>query len=258
MILVADNLNPLNPVVAQALERLEPEPVRQIVRRCEAAGARLLDLNPGYLSRRREDRMTFLVETVQEATSLRLVLDSPKARVLARGLAVCRETPILNALTLEPEKLGEILPLAVEHRTPLVLLLLDEASRPAATHEERIALAVEMGSRALEAGLPLEDLIFDPVMPHLSWQDGFKQAGEAVATVRFLAAGTVFQEPVQALAGLSNLRSGLRRQQPFAVEEACLHLLAGAGLRYLMADALNPRVVDAYRLATRMMREALP
>jgi 5-methyltetrahydrofolate--homocysteine methyltransferase len=63
--------------------------------------------------------MTFLVEAVQEVTSLPLILDSPRVGVLARGLKACRSKPILNALTLEEHRLQEILPLAAEHQTSL-------------------------------------------------------------------------------------------------------------------------------------------
>ncbi len=126
MIIAADNLTSTNPVVAQALKDLNPRPLQDLAVRCAENGAHLLDLNPGYLSRRHDDRMAFLVEAVQEVTTLPLILDSPNPRVLAGGLAVCRDKPILNALTLEKEKLEEILPLAATHQTQLVILLLDE------------------------------------------------------------------------------------------------------------------------------------
>ncbi len=129
MILAADNLHALNPVVSEALKRLDPHPIQELARRCALRGVEFIDINPGYLSRRHEDRMAFMVEAVQEATSLRLILDSPNPRLLALGLAVCRDKPLLNALSLEPHKLQEILPLALEHGTPLVLLLMDQRSR---------------------------------------------------------------------------------------------------------------------------------
>ena len=110
MIIAADNLTGANPVVAQALRDLDPAPIQDLARRCAAAGARVLDLNPGYLSRRLEDRMAFMVTAVQEVTTLPLILDSPNPRVLAGGLAVSRDRPILNAVTLEEHKLEEILP----------------------------------------------------------------------------------------------------------------------------------------------------
>ena len=108
LILAADNLHALNPVVAQALHTLNPQPLQELARRGEQAGAHWLDINPGFLPPRRHDRMAFMVESVQQVTNLRLILDSPDARVLARGLAVCRQPPILNACTLEYEKLREI------------------------------------------------------------------------------------------------------------------------------------------------------
>src|SRR5512139_4035832 len=121
MLLAADNLNALNPVVAASLKHLDKGPLQEMVRRLDQCGVDLIDLNPGYLSARHEDRMVFLVEAVQEVSATRLILDSPSPGVLAKGLSVCREPPIINALTLEEQKLREILPLAARARTDLVL-----------------------------------------------------------------------------------------------------------------------------------------
>jgi 5-methyltetrahydrofolate corrinoid/iron sulfur protein methyltransferase len=237
MIIAADNLQIFNPLVAKALEEKDPRPLQDLARRCREAGAALLDLNPGFLSKRQEDRMAFLVDAVQDAAAL--ILDSPNAKILEKGLAACRGKPILNALTLEPEKLAEILPLAAAHQTDLVLLLLDERSFPAPTLEGKIALAVELRERALAAGLSAEQLIYDPALPHLSWPDAWEQVRECIKTVRLLAAGAVFPEPARTMAGLSNLRSHLRRVYPLEVELTCLGMLAGAGLDIALMDVLQ-------------------
>jgi cobalamin-dependent methionine synthase I len=247
MILAADNLTVTNPQVARALDRLDPQPLQELARRCEAAGARLLDLNPGYLSRRREDRMGFMVEAVQAVSALPLILDSPNARILAKGLAACRSAPILSALTREEKKLAEILPLAAEHQTDLVILLLDERSFPPPGAEGKIALAVELRERALAAGLPGEKIIFDAVVPNLSWPDAWAQAGEVIKTVRWLAGGEIFGEPARTMAGVSNLRSGLRKQYPMQVDTHFLAMLAGAGLDIALADALVPEICETVR-----------
>jgi len=248
MIPVADNLHALNPLVSEALDRLDPRPLQDLARRCEQAGAQLLDLNPGYLSKRREDRMAFMVEAVQEATSLRLVLDSPNPGVLARGLAVCRETPILNALTLEERKLKEIIPLAVENQTDLIILLVNDRSFAPFRLDDKIALAIELREHALSAGLAQERLIFDPVLPNLSWPEAAGQAAESTKAIRLLSCGAIFQESVRTMAGLSNLRSGLRRKVPIRIEEMYLAVLAGAGLDYALIDVLQPELVAASRL----------
>jgi cobalamin-dependent methionine synthase I len=248
MILAADNLQIFNPVVAKALEERDPRPLQELARRCKEAGAAMLDINPGFLSKRHQERMAFMVDAVQDGVDLPLILDSPDAGVLAKGLAVCRGKPILNALTLEPKKLKEILPLAAAHQTDLVLLLLDERSFPAPTLEGKIALAVELRERALAAGLSPEQLIFDPVMPNLSWPDAWEQVRECIKAVRLLAGGAVFPEPARTMAGLSNLRSHLRRVYPLEVETTCLAMLAGAGLSIALADVLQPGFKEGSKL----------
>jgi cobalamin-dependent methionine synthase I len=251
--LVADNLHGLNPVVADALRRLDPRPVQQLVRECEQRGAQLIDVNPGYLSRSHEDRMTFLVETVQEVSSLDLILDSPNPRVLARGLASCKGRAILSALSLEERKLAEILPLAAEHRAGLVILLMDERSMAPPRTEEKLGLALELREHAVSAGIAADDLIFDPVLPNLSWDDAFLRVAEDVKTVRLLSTGAIFQDQARTMAGLSNLRSGQRRRYPFGLETACMGLLAGAGLEFLLADVLQPGFEEAYRTVSTML-----
>jgi 5-methyltetrahydrofolate corrinoid/iron sulfur protein methyltransferase len=197
--------------------------------------------------------MAFLVEAVQEVTTLPLILDSPNPRVLAGGLAACRDKPILNAVTLEEEKLEEILPLAAAHQTQLVLLLLDEKSHPPPTLEGKVALAVELRERCLAAGLTDEQLIFDPVLPNLRWPDAWPQTGADFKTVRYLASGSLFGVPVSTMVGLSNLRSGLRDMYPVQLDITVLALLAGAGLSLALVDVLNPELREQVQLLYQIM-----
>ena len=253
LIIAADNLHVLNPAVAQALDTLNPLPLQDLARRCEQAGANLLDINPGFLPPRRHDRMAFMVESVQQVTNLRLILDSPDARVLARGLAVANKPPILNACTLEDDKLREILPLAAAHRSDLVLLLLDARSFPAAWLEGKITLALELREHALAAGLTDQQLIFDPVLPNLTWPDAWAQMGEVIKTVRLLHGGEAWKGSARTMAGLSNLRSGLRHTYPERVEEAALGLLAGAGLKLALLDVLQPGLMETVRVINQVV-----
>jgi len=253
LIIAADNLNILNLVVAAALQDLEAGPLQELAQCCEQAGAKILDINPGYLSAKHEDRMTFMVEAVQQVSQLRLMLDSPNPRVLAKGLAACDQTPVLNALTLEAEKLQGILPLAAAHDADLVLLLLDERSFPPPSLEGKVAVAVQLRDAALDAGVKEERLIFDPVLPNLSWPDAWAQVGEIVKLVRLLNDGTLLQSQARTLVGLSNLRSGLRRTYPSQIEEAVLYMLAGAGLSWVLADVLQPKIVEAVRFSNQVV-----
>ncbi len=181
------------------------------------------------------------------------MLDSPNPWVLAKGLAVCVQPPVLNALTLEVEKLRSILPLAAAHHTDLVLLLLDERSFPPPSLEGKVTVAMELRDAALDAGVKEERLIFDPVMPNLSWPDAWAQVGEIVRLVRLLTDGALFQTSARTLAGLSNLRSGLRQTYPGQIDEAALYMLAGAGLSWVLADVLQPGLMETVRFINRVV-----
>lgn len=252
MLLAADNLNALNPVVAKFLDDPEPGPLQELVRQLAATGVDLLDLNPGYLPPRREESWLRLLAAVQEVTDLPLILDSPNPRLLAQALPRCRRPPILNALTLEEHKLREILPLAAAHQTDLVLLLVDERSQPGRTLEDKLFLADRLRQKALQAGVPPERLLFDPVLPHLSWPDATAQFGAVVAAVRLLSSGAFFGEPARTICGLSNLRSGQRRLFPLDLELAALGLLAGAGLSLVLLDARQPCLLAQARLLNQL------
>lgn len=252
MLLVADNLHALNPIVSEALRDLNPKPLQELALRCEQAGAKLIDLNPGYLPRQKEDRIVFMVEAIQAVTSTRLMLDSPNPRILAKGLAACQQQPVLDGLSLEPHKLQEVLPLAVEHQVPLVLLLMDEHSYTPPRMEQKLAIAIELREYALAAGLKHEQLLFDPVLPNLSWQDAYAQTAEVVKTVQMLSSGAIFQEPALTMVGLSNLRSGLHRYYPANLETTCLSILAGAGLNFALANVLAAEIVTTAQLISQL------
>jgi 5-methyltetrahydrofolate corrinoid/iron sulfur protein methyltransferase len=248
LLLAADNIQGLNRNVAEAMRTLNAAPIREIALECEKRGATLIDINPGYLSTRNEDRMEFLVEAVQGVSSARLILDSPKAKILERGLHACAQSPVISALSLEADKLGEILPLAADYGTGLVILLMDEKSMPPRSLEEKIAIALELRERALAAGVKEENLIFDPVLPNLSWDGAFCRISECIKAVRLMAAGAIFQEPVQTMVGLSNLRSGNWSRYPPLIEQTALASLAGAGLSICLGNALNSDLMRVFSL----------
>lgn len=233
---VADNVNAMNPVVAEALAHRRGDRVAALVGKLVEAGADLIDINPGHLGRRHLDSMAFLVEAVQRVTDLPLVLDSPQPAVLAAAITECNGPPVLNALTTEPHRLQGTLPLAVEHGLDLVLLLIDERSAVPPTVEEKVALALELVQAATAAGVPAERLIVDPVLPSLSWPDADAQLDAAVQLVRLVASGDLLGGPLRTMAGLSNLRSGLHRQFPRAVARDALQRLGSAGLHYALMD----------------------
>lgn len=243
MLIVADNLNILHPEIARAVDGRNPEPIRQMVRRCISAGARAIDINSGPLPREPESRFAFLVEAVQEVTDLPLLLDTANPAALAAGLDVCRNPAVINGFSLEPEKLERILPLAAAYDADIVAYLLDAGSRVIIDLDEMMATAVSLFGEFGKTGLDPSRLIIDPVITPVSWEDGMRRNRAVASLIRGLP--DLLGTPVKTITGLSNLTSGPAAAPRKAVlENAFLPILADAGLDMVLMNVFRERSVE--------------
>jgi 5-methyltetrahydrofolate corrinoid/iron sulfur protein methyltransferase len=255
MIVIADNLQATLPETRAALDRNDPEPVRELVRRMERAGARMIDINPGPLKRDAAARMAFLVQAVQSASDLPLLIDTADPAVMEAGLAAGRKPLALNGFSLEPRKVREILPLAVRHGADIVGYLLDARGLPPASVEERLGIAVELLDAARAAGLPSERLIIDPVVAPLIWEEGHRRNAVLLEVLRGLP--EVLGFPVRTVAGLSNLTSGspAAAEKKQRVEGAFLAMLAAAGLDMALLNVFHGETVRLARTCETLLSQ---
>jgi 5-methyltetrahydrofolate corrinoid/iron sulfur protein methyltransferase len=256
MIIVADNLRITLPSIARAVEALDPAPIRQTAGACREAGAHYIDINSGPLSRQPARRMTFLVETVQAATDLPLVLDTTNPEAMAAGLAACRQRPILNGLSLEREKLDRILPLASGYDCDLILYLLRPDGHVPPDADGRMDAAVALFGECQAAGIAPERLIVDPIIAPLAWQDGNRQNMAILEVLRSLP--DLLGVPLRTIAGLSNLTTGaphteLRRRYQCAF----LPMLAAAGLNMILMNVLDPAIMDIAHASRNITRDTI-
>ncbi len=253
MRLVADNLTVADPIIARAIADFDPGPIRERVRRCAAAGAQLIDVNSGPLPRDPRGRFAFLVEAVQSATDLPLLLDTTNPEALEAGLAACRRRPVINGFSLEPARLTRVLPLARRHGADIVGFLLDADSRVPMTEDEMMALAVALFEACTAAGLPPERLIVDPVVAPLAWEEGMRHNRAALKLIAGIS--DLLGTPVRTIAGLSNLTSGrAAAARKSAVESAFVPMLAAAGLDFLLLDVLRPPVMRVARTCNLLLQ----
>ncbi|RJQ74394.1 MAG: dihydropteroate synthase [Desulfobacteraceae bacterium] len=248
MLIIADNLHVLHPTIARAVELLDPAPIMDLVRRCAAAGAQAIDINCGPLKKDPQHHMTFLVETVQAAADLPLMLDTTNAAAMAAGLAAARRRPIINGFSLEPVKLARMLPLAQAHQADIVGYLLHPDSRVPLEEEEMMGLALNLFEVYCKAGMDPARLIIDPVIMPLGWADGARHNRSVLTVVRNLP--DLLGTPVRTMAGLSNLASGpMPLARKIALEQAFLPMLAAAGLTFALANVLHAPAMETARLS---------
>lgn len=209
MIIIGELINGTRKAVAAAIQQRDAEFIKELAARQAVAGAAFIDCNAGTPADREPDDMVWIVKTVQEVTDLPLAVDSPNAKALVAGLDAYRgsEAPMVNSVTLETERIEEILPIAAERRTNLVALAMDDQGVPREPGQ-REDVAKRLIDTCVEAGLPAGNLYVDPV---ITTQAHDQSTGptilDAIANIRRIA------PEVHITGGLSNISYGLPKRR---------------------------------------------
>ena len=254
MLLIADSLHIMNPVVARALKARDPLPFKKIAENCTKVNAYAMDINLGPMRHNIEEVITFVIEAVQGSFDGRLVLDSIQAEVIAAGIKICKQPPIINGFSLEEGKLQTILPLAAEYQADIVGFLIDEQGKIPSGTEERLAVASRLVAAAEERGVPPEKIIIDPVLVPLTWQDGTHYNRALIETVQIL--DQMFGQPIRTIAGLSNIGAGApARVQRQTAEAAYIFMLAASHLDYILMNVAQESNLTALNLSQLLLAE---
>ena len=241
--IVADNIRITDPMIAAAIKRNDPEPIRRIAVQCEAAGADAMDLNPGPLTREPDKKMAFLVETVQEITDLPVLIDTPNPVAMEGGLRANRKKAVINAFTPEPERIQRILPLAKEYDSDIIGYCLYPNGHVPPDGPERLAMALELFSAIEKEGIDPTHLIIDPIIVPITWTDGAFHAMEVLSVIREVS--NLLGFPVRTIAALSNLTSvkGPTKTKRL-MEKTYLAMLMASGLSMAMLNVFNKEVMQ--------------
>jgi len=253
---IADNIQITDPLIARALAEMDPLPIQRLAKQCEKAGADIIDINPGPLTREGEQKMTFLVKAIQDVCDLPLSLDTINPSAMAAGLSACRKQPIINGFSLEPAKLQGILPLGGAFDGDMIGFLLRPDGMVPGSADERLTLAVQLFEAFNEQGMDPHRLIIDPVLVPLMWENGSRQAMELLTVIRMLP--ELLGYPVRTVVGLSNLTSGrVPKGKKRLLEAVYLPMLASAGLKMVLMDIFHKDSVSVARACSVLTRQGV-
>ncbi len=256
MIVVSDNLRITLPAILSAVENMDPTPIRDLIRRCVHAGVGAVDVNSGPLSKGAREKMNFLVRTVQEACDLPLFIDTVNPEAMEAGLVACHGRGVINGVSLEPEKLSAILPLAVRHDVHVIAYLLDEKGHVPPDAAGRMEVAVALFAELEQAGIAPARIIFDPVVAPLVWQDGNRQNMAVLEVIRSLP--DLLGVRVRTIAGLSNLTTGAPNKASRAhYQAAFLPMLAAAGTDMILMNTQDPNLLRVAAVSRSITGEAI-
>ena len=204
MIIIGEKINGTRKKVGAAIQERDGEHIKQLALSQVEAGSDYLDVNAGTSPSREPDDMAWLVECIQSVTDCPLCLDSANPKALKAGLDLVKTTPIINSVSGEKPRIDGVLPLALEYKTGVILLALDDETGIADNAAGRLDIAHRLADLAKEGGLKEEQLFIDPLVTSIS-------TGDQNALITFDSIKTVREAYPQAhiTCGLSNISFGM-------------------------------------------------
>ncbi|TAN40446.1 MAG: dihydropteroate synthase, partial [Nitrospirae bacterium] len=220
--------------VREAMMKKDKGPIQEIALVQAKQGASIIDANIGPAEDGGEDLMQWMVTSIQEVVQLPVCLDTTNASAIEAGLKVHNNEwgrALINSTSNDPERFP-ILELGAKYNAQVIGLTVGKGGLPADA-EERCAIAAEIMGRAMEYGVPLEDIFLDPLVLQIATsQDHARHVIKAIS---------MFQEmndpPMKTVVGLSNISNGCPKALRPILNKYYYLLLAEAGLSAAIADA---------------------
>lgn len=209
-----------------------------------AAGAHMLDVNAGIPLADEPAILATAIRVVQSVTDTPLSIDSSIVAALASGLAAYEGKALVNSVTGEDERLESVLPLVKQYGAAVIGISNDETGI-SEDPEVRFAVAKKIVERALDHGIPREDVLIDPlVMPIGAVRYASRQVFAIVRRCRD-------ELGVNTCCGASNVSFGLPNRAP--LNAAFLTMAIGAGLTSAITNPLEAEIKQAIMAADVMM-----
>lgn len=163
-VIIGEKINPTgHKKLAAALQQEDFEYVINLVERQISWGAEVLDVNVGVPGLDEVSMIPRIVELISSISDVPLCIDSGNLEVLAAGLAAAPGKPLVNSVSGEEKRLSTVLPIVKDRGAAVIGLTMDDNGIPA-TAEERVAVAEKILERAVQLGIPAEDVIIDPLV----------------------------------------------------------------------------------------------
>lgn len=204
MIIIGEKINGTRKAVAVAIRERDVAFVQKLALDQVQGGSNYIDVNAGTGPEHEPDDMAWLVSTIQAVTNVPLCLDSANPKALEAGLALVDQTPILNSVSGEKQRLEDVLPLALAHKTGLILLALDDTVGIPDSCEGRLKIAHHLIGLAKTGGLKEDQLFVDPLVTAIS--TGEKNALITYDSIQQLRAA---YPEAHITCGLSNISFGM-------------------------------------------------
>ncbi len=208
------------------------------------AGAHILDVNAGIPLADEPAILAEAIRIVQSVVDVPISIDSSIVAALESGLEAYEGKPLLNSVTGEEERLEVVLPLVKKYGAAVIGISNDETGI-SEDPDVRFAVAKKIVERAMDYGIPKEDVLIDPlVMPIGAMRYAGRQVFHIVRRCRE-------ELDVNTCCGASNVSFGLPQRPPLSA--TFLAMAIGAGMTSAITNPIEHEIKQAIMAADVMM-----
>ncbi|MFC1865026.1 dihydropteroate synthase [Chloroflexota bacterium] len=241
MNLIAESINIMSKTIGPAMRERNPKPIHELVKAEAEAGADYLDINIGPARKQGNELMEWMVNTVQEVTTLPLSLDTTNPVAMEAGLKVCKSKALINSISLQPDRLESELPLVSKYNASMIGLLWGVEGMPRDANE-RCMLAVDLVYKANEMGISNENIWIDPIASPIS-----VEINQVKSCVEFMSMLGDIAPECKSTVGLSNISNGAPAHLRPHLNRTYLIMLMKYGLHSAIVDIFDTELVKIAR-----------
>jgi len=230
-VIIGEKINPTGiKKLGQALVDQNFDYVKYLAQRQVAWGADVLDVNVGHPQIDEAAIMPKVVEAVLSVVDVPLCIDSNEPKILEAGLKVTPGKPLVNSVNGEDRQLDTVLPIVKDRGAAVIGMAIGNDGIPA-TPEGRLAAAGKIIERATKMGIPIEDIIIDPLVMTVG-----HNSNAGLVTLKTIEL-VVKEFGVNMSLGASNVSFGLPDRH--AVNSAFLALAMQTGVTTSITDPIK-------------------
>ncbi|MDO9210665.1 MAG: dihydropteroate synthase [Deltaproteobacteria bacterium] len=237
VVCVGENINIMSKTIGPAIKERRADPILEMARHQEKVGIDYLDLNIGPSRKAGEEVMDWLVKTVQGVVNKPLSLDTTNAAAMEAGLKIHKGKALINSVSLQPERLEKVLPMAKAYNVYVIGLLWGKEGMPRDANE-RAALAVDFIYQANNLGIPTEDIWIDPIVSPVS-----VEINQVLACLEFMSMLKDIAPEAKSIVGLSNISNGTPIHLRPVLNRAYMIMLMKYGLYSAIVDAYDEELL---------------
>ena len=244
-VIIGERINPTGrKLLAEEMKAGNLERVREDALSQVAAGAQMLDVNAGVALADEPKILADSIKLIEGITDVPLCIDSSIVEALERGLEAYEGKALLNSVTGEEERLDTVLPLVKKFGCAVIGISNDD-SGISEDINVRFDVAKKIVERAMDHGIPKEDVIIDPlVMPVGAINDAGRQVLELIKKLQN-------ELGVTTTCGASNLSFGFPNRH--GLNTAFIAMAIASGMPCAITNPLEKEIMQSVKGANVVM-----